>query len=111
MQFTLPELDSLIHAPIRLAVMTVLIEVEWADFKWLQDITQASDGNLASHLRALENAQYIQVHKNFQGRRPQTRYAISDLGRSAYLHYLFEMDSFLNRHSNLAKQGEPHDPL
>jgi hypothetical protein len=111
MQFTLPEIDNLIHAPIRLAVMTVLNEVEWADFKWLQDITQASDGNLASHLRTLENAQYIQVDKTFQGRRPQTRYAISNLGRSAYLHYLSEMDAFLTRHANPAKQGDPHDPL
>lgn len=95
MPFFLPELDPLIHAPVRLAVMTVLNEVEWADFKWLQDVTRASDGNLASHLRTLEDAQYILVKKTFQGRRPQSRYSMTDEGRGAFLRYLSEMKSFL----------------
>lgn len=105
MAMVLPEIDPLIHAPVRLAVMTVLNEVEWADFKWLQDITHATDGNLASHLRSLEGAQYIQVKKTFQGRRPQSRYSMTERGRGAFLLYLSEMKTFL------AKQESHIEPV
>lgn len=77
-------LDPTIHAPIRLAVMTALSGVEGADFTYLLGITGATDGNLATHLRRLEEAGYVNIRKSFRRRRPHTRYRLTPKGRDAF---------------------------
>lgn len=73
-------LDPNIHAPVRLAVMTALSGGESADFTYLLGITGTTDGNLATHLRRLEEAGYITMRKSFRRRRPHTRYRLTPGG-------------------------------
>lgn len=88
-------LDPLIHAPIRLAIMSVLATVEFAEFTALKDKTQATDGNLSVHLRKLEEGGYLVADKKIVGRKPQTSYRITGAGHTAFRGYLQEMARML----------------
>jgi len=57
-------LNQLIHAPVRLAVITLLMTVKDADFNYIKEMTGATDGNLSTHLTKLEDAGYIEIDKN-----------------------------------------------
>jgi len=76
-------LDRLIHEPARLALLTALASCQSADFLYLQRLTGLSKGNLSSHLSKLEEAQLVTVEKQFKGKTPLTRIAITDKGRKA----------------------------
>lgn len=88
-------LDATIHAPIRLAIMTALSGVERADFVYLRAVTEASDGNLATHLKRLEDAGYVGVKKSFRRRRPHTEYRLTAKGRDAFAQYLERLRALL----------------
>ncbi|PHY19386.1 transcriptional regulator [Caulobacter sp. BP25] len=78
--------DDLIHQPLRLKIMAALAAEKGAplDFPRLKAITQATDGNLGSHLTTLEKAGYVAIEKDFVGKRPRTRAALTPLGRKAF---------------------------
>jgi len=81
------ELNELIHQPLRLQIMATLAALpprEPLEFTRLRDLTDATDGNLGTHLAALEKAGYIKVEKDFVGRKPRTRVGISPAGRRAF---------------------------
>jgi len=83
----LGEFNELIHQPVRLRIMAALHALppgSQLDFGRLRDMLGITDGNLASHLRKLEEAGYILVEKTFVGRRPRTYIAITDVGRKAF---------------------------
>ncbi len=82
------ELDPVIHAQLRLAIMTLLSQVEEADFTWLREHLKATDGNLSVHARKLEDAGYLTVEKRFVDRTPRTIYRLHPSGRAAYARYL-----------------------
>jgi DNA-binding MarR family transcriptional regulator len=86
--FDYQQLDDIIHARIRLAVMSILAVVEAAEFTYLRDRTGATDGNLGAHLRKLEDAGYVAVDKQFEDRRPVTRYNLTAKGREAFRRYV-----------------------
>ena len=69
---------------IRLGIMSILMVNENADFKMLKELLGVTDGNLASHIKALEKEEYIIVEKSFIGRKPNTRYCTSSKGRKAF---------------------------
>ena len=73
---------------IRLAIMSVLMVNERADFNTLKELLGVTDGNLASHTRALENEEYIAVEKTFIGRKTNTRYRATAKGRQAFQEHL-----------------------
>ena len=75
------EINKIIHAPIRLSLMTTLAVTVEADFNYLKETTQTSDGNLNVHLSKLEDAGYISVQKGYQGKKPRTVYSITQLGK------------------------------
>ncbi|HWH93953.1 MAG TPA: transcriptional regulator [Baekduia sp.] len=75
------DLDRLVHEPARLAILTVLSSVEDADFTFLQRATGLTKGNLSSHLAKLEAAELVEIEKRFVGRKPNTRLALTALGR------------------------------
>jgi DNA-binding MarR family transcriptional regulator len=68
--------------------MSVLVANESYDFNSLKELLNVTDGNLASHLKALEKEQYITVNKSFVGRRPNTQYVASKTGREAFKKHL-----------------------
>jgi DNA-binding HxlR family transcriptional regulator len=82
------EIDEVIHGRIRLGVIAYLSGVDSAIFAELKDAVGASDGNLSTHLRRLEEAGYVGVRKGFVGRKPQTRFTLSHLGRQAWNNWL-----------------------
>jgi len=79
----LPELNPVIHGKLRLALLSLLVSVEEAEFTWLRAKTGSTDGNLGAQLLKLEEAGYVTVEKRFVQRKPQTLYRISEAGRTA----------------------------
>ena len=82
------ELNPIIHPPARLQIMTCLASVDKADFNYLKSKLGLTDGNLASHLRKLENEKYIDISKDFVGRKPRTTYKITILGKNELSAYI-----------------------
>ncbi len=83
----LRELDGTIHNRFRLVIMSVLLHDDWVDYNDLKIVTDATDGNLASHLKKLEAVEYIVVRKKFIGRRPNTSYRLTNRGKKAMIRY------------------------
>ncbi|UPS91847.1 transcriptional regulator [Bizionia sp. M204] len=82
---------------IRLGIMSVLMVNEYADFNMLKALLGATDGNLASHTKALEKAEYISVEKQFIARKPNTRYATTKLGRSEFKKHIEALEKLINK--------------
>jgi DNA-binding PadR family transcriptional regulator len=89
-------LDSTIHGPIRLGVLTLLQMDGSLDFTTLKKRLQVSDGALAPHLRILEENNYLQCKKQFVGRRPKSTYRITPVGRGALRKYLENMQKVID---------------
>jgi DNA-binding transcriptional ArsR family regulator len=69
--------DELIHAPTRLAIVSLLAACEWADFKFIRDEVGLSDSALSKQLTTLEAAGYVEIRKRFVGKRPRTSARLS----------------------------------
>jgi DNA-binding transcriptional ArsR family regulator len=90
-------LDEVIHSRLRLAIMTALAAVERAEFTFLRDQVKATDGNLGSHLRKLEDAGYVTVRKRIVGRKPVSDYRLTARGRQALDEYLGHLSAMVGR--------------
>jgi len=84
---SIKEFDKLIHEPARLLIMAHLYVVEGADFLFIMRQTGMTFGNLSAHMSRLEDAGYIDVEKEFVGKRPNTRLSLTDEGRAAFEEY------------------------
>jgi DNA-binding HxlR family transcriptional regulator len=80
---------------IRLGVMSVLMVNDWVDFNTLKELLEVTDGNLASHITALEKEGYVQVRKAFIGKKPNTSYAASKDGRKAFQAHLNALENLI----------------
>ncbi len=89
-------LDPLIHAPARLAILTVLSLVEEADFRYLLYATGLTKGNLSAHLSKLEEAGYVTIEKTFRGKIPLTLCRLTPEGRQALEAYRQAMQRILD---------------
>ncbi|MGL5772607.1 MAG: winged helix-turn-helix domain-containing protein [Bacteroidales bacterium] len=92
----LKELDSLLHSELRLAIMSILIGVAEVDFTYLKEKTGATSGNLSVQLDKLQKANYIDVKKEFAGKRPRTICSVTQLGRVAFEKYVENIKSYLH---------------
>lgn len=81
---------------IRLGIMSVLMVNDFADFNTLKELMELTDGNLASHIKALENLGYIETFKQFISRKPNTRYKITELGRNSFQEHLDALSALLH---------------
>ena len=77
--------------------MSILMVNEYADFNMLKELLEATDGNLASHTKALEKADYISVEKQFIGRKPNTRYATTKLGRAEFKKHINALEKLIHK--------------
>ncbi|MTI32398.1 transcriptional regulator [Cytophagales bacterium RKSG123] len=77
--------------------MSVLMVNEKLDFNALKELLQLTDGNLASHLKALEKAGFIDVHKQFIGRKPNTQYMATQEGKKAFLAHLEALENLVKK--------------
>jgi len=80
---------------IRLGIMSILMVNEFADFNTLKGMLEVTDGNLASHTKALEKVHYIKVEKQFIGRKPNTRYSTTKLGRTAFKKHIEALERLI----------------
>ena len=99
----LPELDQVVHGQLRLAVLSILSTVEKADFTYLRDRTNSTDGNIAAHLLKLEQAGYISVEKTFLNRKPMSIYRLTGAGRTALTTYIRNLKKLLGADFNKQK--------
>ena len=89
------ELNPLLHSRIRLAVMSILMNVEEADFVYLREKTESTAGNLSVQLDKLSSAGYISVEKGFAGKKTRTVCRVTDAGRRAFEEYVAAIRQYI----------------
>lgn len=94
------ELDPLLHSQLRLAIMSLLMQVKEAEFAYLKSKTNASAGNLSVQLQKLKDAGYIDIEKKFQKNYPLTTCRISSKGREAFDHYVTALKDYISPQTN-----------
>lgn len=89
------DIDDVIHGRLRLGVMAYLSAASPAIFGELRDKVGATDGNLSTHLKKLEEAGYVTQEKRFVGKKPQTRVFLTDKGRKAWIAWIQRMEAIM----------------
>lgn len=84
---------------IRLGIMSILMVNEYADFNTLKELLGATDGNLASHTKALEKVEFIRVEKQFIGRKPNTKYYATELGKVEFKKHIDALEKLINKNT------------
>lgn len=90
------ELDPLLHSQLRLAVVSILISVDSAEFTYIKEKTGSTAGNLSVQITKLKEGGYIEVKKNFRDNYPQTLCKITPLGRQRFAEYVISLKDYLN---------------
>ncbi|RCR66646.1 winged helix-turn-helix domain-containing protein [Larkinella punicea] len=91
------ELDPLLHQQLRLAVMSLLISVQEAEFTFLREKTGATAGNLSVQITKLKDAGYIEVTKGYKDNFPQTVCKITSLGLTAFENYVNALEKYIKK--------------
>jgi DNA-binding HxlR family transcriptional regulator len=91
------QLNKAFESRIRLGIMSILMVNETIDFATLKEMLDITDGNLASHVSALEKLEYVSVNKQFIGKKPNTTYAATALGKSAFMEHLNALESLIKK--------------
>lgn len=97
MKAFISQLNKSFESRIRLGIMSVLMVNESIDFLSLKEMLDASDGNIASHVAALEKADYLTIEKKFIGKKTSTIYTITALGRESFNQHLNALEQLLKR--------------
>jgi DNA-binding HxlR family transcriptional regulator len=90
-------LNKAFESRIRLGIMSILMVNETVDFATLKEMLDITDGNLASHVSALEKLEFVAVNKQFIGKKPNTTYAATALGKSAFMEHLNALESLIKK--------------
>ena len=91
----LPNLDRIIHERMRLGIVSALAVNETLTFNELKKLLQTTDGKLSVHARRLEEVNYVECTKSFEGRMPKTEYRLTPAGRKAFERYLDHMEALI----------------
>ena len=97
MKVPFEKLDKAFENRLRLQIMSVLMVNDRYDFNSLKELLDTTDGNLASHLKALEKEEYIAVHKSFLGRKPNTNYEATESGKAAFKQHLDALEKLIKQ--------------
>jgi DNA-binding MarR family transcriptional regulator len=92
----LKDLDPLLHSQLRLAVVSILMAVEEADFVYLKEKTNSTAGNLSVQIEKLSEAGYIEANRTLDGKRTRTICKMTDKGRKAFAEYIDALKDYLN---------------
>lgn len=90
-------LDRILEHRVRLQIMSVLMANDSYDFNSLKEIIGITDGNLASHMKALEKEKYIGVSKSFVDRKPNTKYRVTERGRNVFKKHLDALEELVKQ--------------
>lgn len=88
-------LNKVFESRVRLGIMSILMVNEWVEFKELKNLLKVTDGNLASHLAALEKKLLIEIHKEFVGKKPRTTYNATKQGKELFNKHLEALESLI----------------
>ena len=95
MNSVIAQLNPVFENRVRLGIMSILLVGDPKDFTTLRSLLSVTDGNLASHLKVLEEHRYVKVKKEFVDRKPQTSYTVTEAGRKAFLDHLEGLEKVL----------------
>jgi DNA-binding MarR family transcriptional regulator len=95
MKSLIDDLNKAFENRIRLGIMSILMVNDSVDFSALKEMLNITDGNLASHITALEKMEYVLVQKQFVGKKPNTSYAVTKLGKKAFTDHLDALENLL----------------
>ena len=95
MKLDIQQLNKAFDSRIRLGIMSMLMVNDWVDFSSLKETLEITDGNLASHMSALEKHEYVEIRKQFIGKKPNTTYAATKLGKKAFGDHLDALEKIL----------------
>jgi len=95
MKNIISDINKNFESRIRLGIMSILIINDWVEFNTFKSVLNVTDGNLASHIKALEKGNYIEVKKQFLGNKPNTSYRITKEGKTAFNLHLDALENFL----------------
>jgi DNA-binding HxlR family transcriptional regulator len=90
------QLNPVFENRVRLGIMSILIVGEQKDFTTLRSLLGVTDGNLASHLKVLEEHRYVKVKKEFVRRKPLTSYMVTEAGHKAFVEHLEGLEKVIN---------------
>jgi len=88
-------LNKAFDSRIRLGIMSILMVNDSADFSTIKELLELTDGNLASHIKALEGLDYIRSSKQFIDRKPNTNYMVTELGRHSFREHLNALENLI----------------
>ena len=97
MKAILANFNKAFESRIRLGIMSVLAVSNSMDFTGLKETLAVTDGNLASHLRSLEEGGYIRMEKSFINRKPNTNYTITEKGLESFKSHLQALEELINK--------------
>lgn len=95
MQNLIANINKAFENRIRLGIMSILMVHDWVDFGELKDTLNLTDGNLASHIAALEKEDYIQIRKAFIGKRPNTSFQATKAGKQAFQEHINALEALI----------------
>jgi len=90
-------LNPILHSQLRLAIISLLIGLESADFGFIKKETKATQGNLSAQLKKLAEANYVEVKKSFKNNYPHTTVALTQEGREAFEEYVEAISGYLKK--------------
>ena len=96
MKEILKDLNKAFENKVRLGIMSALVVNDYLDFNTLKELLDVTDGNLASHLRSLENSGFVIFKKEFLDRKPNTRYSVTNEGKEAFVKHIKAIEQLLN---------------
>lgn len=89
------KLNKAFDGRLRLGIMSILAANDWVEFTRMKELLDATDGNLASHISALEKQNFIEVKKQFVGKKPQTTYRVTRQGKKAFADHLEALEKLI----------------
>lgn len=95
MKKIIANLNKAFDNKVRLGIMSMLMVNEWVDFKTMKEMLELTDGRLASHVKALEENNYLEIRKQFIGKRPNTSYKATAQGQKAFNDHLDALEALL----------------
>lgn len=97
MKSYIENINKAFESRIRLGIMSILMVNDWIDFATVKEMLDITDGNLASHITALEKLEYVAVRKQFVGKKPNTTYSATQLGKKAFSDHLNALESIIKK--------------
>lgn len=89
------QLNKAFESRVRLGLMSILSVNSWISYKEIKDLLEVTDGNLASHIQSLEKIKYLEIKKQFIGKKPLTTYKVTKMGKEAFENHIEGLEKLL----------------